>query len=33
MPWDIIAVTGIICLLWGFMKGLKIKSKRYVKKS
>ncbi len=33
MPWDIIAVVGIITLFWGFVKGLKTKSKRYVRKN
>jgi hypothetical protein len=33
MPWDIIGVTAVICLLWGFFKGLKLKSKRHVKRS
>ena len=32
MPWGIIAVPVIICLIWGFKNGLKSKADRSYKK-
>ena len=29
MPWDIIAIPVIICLIWGFRQGLKVKNRKY----
>ncbi|MEN9686086.1 MAG: hypothetical protein RLZZ28_1872 [Bacteroidota bacterium] len=31
MPWNIIIIPSIICLILGFMNGLKTKNKRHVK--
>jgi hypothetical protein len=33
MPWEIIALPAIISVIWGFMKGLQTKKKKYVRKS
>lgn len=32
MPWNIILLPAIICLIWGFKAGLKTKSRPYARK-
>jgi hypothetical protein len=33
MPWSIISVIAVICLIAGFKQGLKAKNKKHIKRS